>query len=771
MKKINKIINTIIISISTITFLATIIGGAFFYFVISGTKTKEIEEIKYPKYTKIYDSSSNLIEEISSSKMDYVKYEDIPYLLIEALLSIEDQEFFYHKGINEKRILTSLVSNIFNESIQGASTITQQIVKNTMLSSEKTYVRKIKEIYLSYLLEQKLTKEEILELYFNHVYFEKSYPGIVYASRRFFNKELDELNLSEIALLVGSVKSPSLYCPLTHPENAFERRNIVLKEMMRNKVITEKQYEIVSKIPIKELINIKEPTISYKYQAYLDVVYQEANKILNVDIFSTPLKIETYLDTSLQTYLDSIEENDNPYFDESVQIATAVIKNEDCSIQGIIGGRKYKGKKMYNRASSLKASPASSIKPIFTYALGVEKLNMNQLSTFLDEETFYPNTNIIVNNADKTYRGHLSLVECLGYSRNTTTISLLDRLIKNFSKEYIIDYLKDIGIFDNGSFTYSYALGGFTYGTNPIAMGGAYCMLANGGNYLSPSTIKRITSLDTNEILYERNMVGKRIISSKTASIITDSLIRVINGNYYGIKEAKPEQIEIAGKTGTNAYDKDTIKKYSLPSNVDKDIWFCGYSSDYTIAAWAGFDTIDKTKKTYFFHQDKRKKIPKYLFKNIMNFVANKNKKIKIDPSLKKIYIVKHLDKMYYPNEYIPSSYIDYIYVDGNEEINELPPLNLNSIEKCKTLILENEIMISLDHQLINDDIYVRIYGQKCYLYKIYYKNRQEEKTTFSSFISIDTSIEMPYKIEVREVFSNNTSLQSFPLEINLFSS
>ena len=154
-----------------------------------------------------------------------------------------------------------------------------------------------------------------------------------------------------------------------------------------------------------------------------------------------------------------------------------------------------------------------------------------------------------------------------------------------------------------------------------------------------------------------------------------------------------------------------------------------------------------------------------------MNFVANKNKKIKIDPSLKKIYIVKHLDKMYYPNEYIPSSYIDYIYVDGNEEINELPPLNLNSIEKCKTLILENEIMISLDHQLINDDIYVRIYGQKCYLYKIYYKNRQEEKTTFSSFISIDTSIEMPYKIEVREVFSNNTSLQSFPLEINLFSS
>lgn len=771
MRKASKIIRLILIILSTVTFLSIMIGGTFFYCIVSSVQPKSIEKIKYPKYTKIYDTSSNLIEEISSSKMDYVKYENIPYLLVEALLSIEDQEFFYHKGINEKRILSSLVNNIFNKNIQGASTITQQIIKNTMLSSEKTYIRKIKEVYLSYLVEKKMTKEEILEVYFNHVYFEKSYPGIVYASRRFFSKELDELNLGEIAILVGSVKSPSLYCPLTHPENAFERKNIVLKEMLKNNVITQAQYNVCSIIKVEDLINIEDPKVSYKHQAYLDVVYQEANEILGVDIFSTPLKIETYLDTSLQSYLDSIIESDNYNFDDVIQIASAVIKNEDCSIQGIIGGRNYKGKKMYNRASSLKASPASSIKPIFTYALGVEKLNLNQLSTFLDEETFYPNTKIKVNNADKTYRGYLSLVECLGYSRNTTTVSLLDKLIKKLSKEYVINYLKDIGIFDNGTFSYSYALGGFTYGTSPIAMGGAYAMLANEGNYLKPSTIKRITSLETGQVLYERDMTKKRILSSKTASIITDSLIRVINTNYFGIKEAKPDQIEIAGKTGTNAYDKATIKKHNLPSNADKDIWFCGYSSDYTIASWAGFDEINKDKKTYFYSQDKRKKIPKHLFKNIMTYIANKNTKIKMDSSLEKVYVVKHLDELYYPNEYIPSSYIDYAYVDKSTIIKELPPLNLTSFSDCKTLALENEIIISINSPLVNDDIYTRIYGEKCYLYKIYYIDRTEEKTTFDSFISIDTSNEMPYKIEVSETFSSNTSLHSKPFEINLFSS
>lgn len=230
--------------------------------------------------SRIYDRYSNEIE-VLGQETSPVAYADIPEVLVDALLSVEDSEFFYHNGFNPKRILTSFVSNLFSNSVQGGSTLTQQLIKNTALSGEKTYSRKVKEAYLSFLLEKEYSKEEILELYFNKIYFEQSVPGIQYACRVFFNKSVGQINLVEAALLAGLVKSPSYYYPFSYPERCTERKNIVLKSMLDNRVIDEAQYRFASAVRVEDILYTKDdPDLSvYPYQAYLDLVYEEVRQL------------------------------------------------------------------------------------------------------------------------------------------------------------------------------------------------------------------------------------------------------------------------------------------------------------------------------------------------------------------------------------------------------------------------------------------------------------------------------------------------------------
>ena len=227
MKKINKfnlfklLINTFFICV----FLVSTLLGTFLFITVKNEKLK-IEPESLVSQTIIYDNHMNQIEVIGESN-DYRKIEEIPQVMIDALLSIEDNEFYYHKGINTKRIILSFINNIFSSSTQGGSTITQQLIKNTALTNEKTYTRKIKEAYLSIMMEKEYTKEEILELYFNKVYFEQSVPGINYASKIFFNKDISLINYLEASILASLVKSPSYYYPFTHPQRVNERKNIV----------------------------------------------------------------------------------------------------------------------------------------------------------------------------------------------------------------------------------------------------------------------------------------------------------------------------------------------------------------------------------------------------------------------------------------------------------------------------------------------------------------------------------------------------------------
>ena len=610
--KIRKFFFKFISLFFVLMFLSSLILGTFFLVTIKDISL-HIKNSDIVKQTIIYDSKRNIIESIGEDNT-YVTFNQIPQVMIDALLATEDNEFYYHKGFNPKRIITSMVNNIFSNSIEGGSTITQQLIKNTALTSERTLTRKIKELYLSILMEQEYTKDQILELYFNKVYFEQSIPGIGYASKYFFNKNIENINLVEASILASLVKSPSYYHPINYPERANKRKNLVLDSMLKQKAITKSEYDFAINVDVENAINKSEQTnIPLLYQAYLDLVYEEVKSITGKDLYTHPLIIETYLDTHLQSYIDQIQNDEIITFkDKNQQIGGVVLDNDQTKIIGVIGGRNYQGKKLFNRAYHLKRNPASTIKPVLSYALGVEYLNLHPLSTIKDEEYYYLGTTTKVNNADKKYLGNISLIDALGYSRNTCAVKIFDKLVKEIGTNKIKSYLKDINLMDEGTLSGSYSLGGMTYGVSPLQVAGAYSMLANHGQYLKPSTIKSISDY-SGKVIYSRDVNYKQVIKEESADIITYSLNKVIENNYLNINICKPANVNIAGKTGTNAFDRQTIDKLNLPHNADKDIWFAGYSPKATCVIWTGFDN-NKETNNYFSSKDERKKISKLIF-------------------------------------------------------------------------------------------------------------------------------------------------------------
>ncbi len=773
MKKLLRITNKIFFTLCILTFLAFSGTTVYFCYAINTINQKELEQLETPKSTKIYDETNHLIEDFGNKQNSVVKYNQLPKDLINALISIEDQSFFEHKGVDFKGVVRSIVNNITTTSRQGGSTITQQLVKNLILTNEVSLKRKIQEAYLAYQLEEKYSKEEILELYFNRIYFDATQPGVSYAAYRFFNKDVENLSLVECALLAGLVKSPSLYSPFKYQDKANERKNVVLKRMLDLNYITNFEYDVAFSIHVKDFVIEKGSTFqekTFKYQAYLDVVYEEAKNITSYSPFDKAMKIETYLDTSLQTYIDNIQKGINfEYVDDLVQIASCVIDNNSLGVKAMLGGRNYNGMRLYNRAYDMKRQPASTMKPIFTYALAMEYLNYHEYSYIEDKPYTYKGTNITVQNADKKYLGEISLTEALGYSRNTSTLYTLEKVISKVGEGKVIDYLKSINLMDDGVFALPYAIGGMRHGVSPFQLCNAYSVLANLGLYKKASTIKKITFLDTNEVVYDHEKLeSNRVLSKEASYLITSTLSNVRKGNYLNINAAFPSDINCIGKTGTNAYDNNVIKNYSFPNNADRDVWFAGYSKNYSIVTWAGFDEPIKGKKTYFTYNDKRRKYPKMLFKELMSRCENKNTSFEMPDTLVKQNVIVTKNGTFLPNTYIPSSFLKTITVRKDKTIkNVLEAPSFNNELTPKTLYLNDELFISLNE--VQQDIYVDFFGTKGY-YVTYHDLDFNSFTYFFEtnefFIPLYNEI---FAIEIIETYKDNQKIHSSPYIISTY--
>lgn len=677
-------------------FVAITIGTIYFIDVINRTPELNIELISKKKASKIYDNNDNFVKQLTMEDYENVKYEDLPDVFVNALISCEDVRFFMHEGIDLPRLLTALKNDIISMSLkEGASTITQQLIKNMLLSNTKTIERKIQEMYLSCKIEKLYSKKDILEFYCNFVSFDGYSHGVLTASYKFFNKHVSTLTLPEAALLAGVINAPTAYSPIYNPNNAKKRMNTVLHLMNKHGFISEQEKNLAMNVSIESMIKKKENKEDkniYPYQSYIDVTYKQIYEKTGLDPYTTPMEIYTYMDSALQSKIDKMQnENELVFRNDLQQFASTIINNENGSIAAIFGGRNYQGQKILNRAYDILIQPASTIKVLLEYALAFEYLNWSNKETLFDIETTYPNSDKAIKNVDNKFMGEISIADAIGYSRNTCAITTLNQVINKIGMDNVVSYLNSINLMDKGNFSYSYGLGGYTYGVSVTNLAAAYSMIARNGLYIEPLTVKYIKLLDGSDRTIYFEPHKQQVLSETTCYLISDVLKQVMDQNIWSIQDCKPKNVNVYAKSGTTSFDSKLLDKLNYPSSASKDKWLASYTSDYTIAAWTGFDTYLKDEKTYFLSTDSAANINKKFTKQIYDIIAKENVELQKVDGLVEVDIVKgsnllatsqvnpyYITKALYKKEAVPKEYfkepiiediVEYDYFIINDEI------------------------------------------------------------------------------------------------------
>ena len=709
----------------------------------------EVTTLISNKMSAVLDKNGNNVIEIELTNTNSVKFKDLPDVFINALISGEDARFFAHSGVDLQRIISSLVTNVSEGKLQGASTLTQQLIKNTLLDSSKTLDRKLNEIIMALKLENKLTKEEILEAYCNNIMFDGVTLGVNNAALKFFNKSISHVNLPEAALLAGIVNAPSYYNPIRNPINAKTRMNTILNLMYRHGYINESELETAKKVQISDLIvnSIKDET-TYPYQAYLDIVYKEAKELTGLSPYSTPLIIETYLDINIQKEIDKIQQGETiKFYDDNQQFALALIDNSSGALVASMGGRNYNGQLLFNRASDMLNQPASTIKPLLSYALAIEYLGYNSKEVLNDEEYSYSNGNI-VNNVDHGYMGELLIEDAIGYSRNTTALLTLEKVIDTVGLSTVTNYLQAINLLDvdPSLFSMPYGLGAFSNGVSPLNLASAYSMIANKGVYQQGYTIKRIINASTNEVIYNHKEQKQRVLETSTADILTSILENVVNHNYYGLGSLKMSQNPLYLKSGTSSFDSSLAKQLGYPTNASKDLWLAGFSKQYSFAIWTGFDYPKKGEDNYFkAGSDKRKSLHKEILSKVLNIATTDKGEVELTNAVTPVYIVKGTKLL--PNSYTPSSMIVKAYFKKGEEPTEVISIpTLKDISDIELIFIDDYLDISfVDYAILDiskkeNTIYSinKVYGDIEYVIEINGKTYVSDSYNFE--IKLDSS-------------------------------
>ena len=538
----------------------------------------------------VYGSDNEVIAKLGSEIRDTITYDDMPQVLIDAIIATEDSRFYQHNGVDFARFLKASVGQLLgNSSAGGGSTITMQVSKNAYTDNIavglKGIIRKFTDVYLAiFKIEKNYTKEEILEYYVNIPFLGSNSFGVSEASHTYFNKDVSDLNLSEAALLAGIFQAPTAYNPYVHPDTAAERRAVVLRLMKRHGYITQEEEEMANSISVESLLSTK--NYSNPYQNFIDVVLDEIYDKTGENPYNTPMKIYTTLDVDKQDHLNSIINGETyTWVNDIVQVGIAVTDVETGAIIAISGGRNTVALGL-NRATDLKNQPGSTAKPLFDYGPGVEYNNWSTYTPFIDEAWSYSN-GIGIKNWDSSFYGFLTLKKSLGLSRNIPAL----KAFQNVSNSNIYKFVTSLGVSvesTDGILHEAHALGSFT-GTNPLQMATAFAAFANGGYYIEPYTVNKIVYLDTNQTK-EYKPTKTKVMADSTAYIVTKSLIWAVDSGLSG--GARIYGREVAAKTGTTNFDDATIQNFGLSYGAVKDYWAVGYTPKISIGLWYGYDSI-----------------------------------------------------------------------------------------------------------------------------------------------------------------------------------
>ena len=608
-KKKKMILNILIICVIAFASLMAV----FFAYIIVKAPKFDPNNLKFTQMSELYDTEGNIITKMGNENRTEISYDDLPEVLIDAIIATEDSKFFQHNGFDLARFMKASMYQLVGKNGGGASTLTMQIAQNNYTSTESKgfegITRKFTDIYLSiFKIERKYTKKEILEFYVNDSYLGNGAYGVEQASLNYFGKSVSELNLAEASFIAGLFQSPTYYNPYNYPERAEGRRKTVLYLMQRHGYITEEEKEIAENSPITSYIKKTQTSGTYsEYQGYIDTVVEELENEYDLNPYTTPLKIYTAMNRSKQDFVNKVMNGEAwKWENENAQAGVVMTDSASGEVLAVGAGRNKNSERSYNYATMTNRQIGSTAKPIFDYGPAVEYLGWGTVNYIDDTPTTYSDGTKI-SNSDGGYKGRLPLYQALGLSRNVTALKTFQQVSKEAGNDKILKFASSLGITPevdkNGKIHEAHSIGSFTGSTkkeesrnSPMTMAGAYQAFSNGGYYIKPHTIKKFVYKDTDEVV-ETKSAKTRVMNDSTAYIINYSL------NWSATEglaksAAGISGVQTAAKTGTSNFDEATRKRYRLSNKAVNDLWVCGYTPKQTITFWYGYDSITKGHST-----------------------------------------------------------------------------------------------------------------------------------------------------------------------------
>ncbi|MEH7885663.1 PBP1A family penicillin-binding protein [Bacillus sp. JJ1609] len=556
----------------------------WFAFIASRANVQSLKD-GLSQATVIYDKDGDEASKLATNRTGGISINEIPEYVPNAVVAIEDERFYKHGGFDIKGIARAFFGNLFAGRITGGgSTLTQQLTKNALLSPERTYKRKVEELFLAVELEKVYTKEEIIEMYLNQVYFGSGAFGINNASKKYFAKDVEDVTISEAAMLAGLLHAPSALDPYNNYDGAMKRRNVVLAKMKEQNMISDEEYKKAKKEKI-ELEDGGGSLADRKFPSYVDAVLDEATSrygLTQDEIMTRAYRIHTELDQNLQISLEKVYTQDYLFPDRAsdvlVQSGSVLLDPGNGGVRALVGGRGEKVFRGFNRATHLKAQPGSTMKPLAVYTPALEE-GYDYDSMLVDKKMDFKNYS--PKNFSDTYQGEVPMYEAIEKSINLPAVWLLNEI----GLEKGIDSVRRFGIkVEKEDQNLALALGGMHNGVSPLQMAEAYSVFPNGGKRHDAHIITKIVG-PTGKIIAEHDGATTRVTSKGVANEMTSMLLNVVETGTG--KGTKLKDAQIAGKTGST----------QLPySDVDgtKDQWFVGYTPNLVGAVWLGYDKTDR---------------------------------------------------------------------------------------------------------------------------------------------------------------------------------
>ncbi|MCU1824352.1 PBP1A family penicillin-binding protein [Enterococcus faecium] len=614
-----------ILSFFCILFLAGV--GLFWYYAKDAPELTD-KKLDATVSSKLYTQDGELFEDLGAEKREKISANELPKTLEDAIVSVEDRRFYKHIGVDPIRIIGSALSNFTSGGLQGGSTLTQQLIKLSFFSTsaeDQTLKRKAQEAWMAVRLEQKKSKQEILTYYVNKVYMSNGLYGMETASEMYFGKKLSELSLPQTALLAGMPQAPSAYDPYVYPDQAKKRRDTVLNTMLQNEKISQTEYDQAVNVPVTDgLQELTQSDDNTKIvDNYVKEVINEVQEKTDKNVYTDGLEIYTNLDLDAQKKLYDIVNTDQyvSYPDDEMQVASTLIDTNTGKVKAQIGGRHIAEDVTLgnNLAVNTSRDFGSTMKPVTDYGPAFEYLKYSTGKTITDAPYNYEGTSTPVGNWDNQYMGTITLRQALYLSRNVPAVKLFNEV----GSDKVASFLKNLGI-EYSTIHQSNAISsnteeqdGTKYGASSLKMAAAYAAFANGGTYYKPQYVNKIVFQDGTEETYEPD--GKTAMSPETAYMITDILKDTItegtgtNAQIAGLYQA--------GKTGTSNYTDDEYAKLGISSGVYPDILFAGYTPNYSISVWTGYNKkmTPVTSESSHVASDVYRELMQYVSANVTN--------------------------------------------------------------------------------------------------------------------------------------------------------